>query len=169
MFRFEPTVHTLPVAPEAIVYLAESSNQPHVAVPGRKAQAAQATVVGLREGTDACSVYISLWLLADCELAVWVHETTVLPLTRLEEVAEEAWLFCESMGFIMDVVPFDTLPPAEREAILDRILRAEEAPEVVLPQPAPAAALATEVESEPAPFSPSPSDLARLGRLLSSF
>ena len=169
MFRFEPTIHQLPVEPEALVYLAESSNQPHVAVPGRKAQGAQANILALRNSPDTCWIYISLRLLADRELAVWVHEATELPLSLLQEVAEEAWLFCESMGFIMDVVPFDSRSASERAAILDRLRRSEGDAEASLPPAATTAGRGGEADSVQASFTPSPADLARLGRLLSSF
>ncbi|WP_373046251.1 hypothetical protein [Vulgatibacter sp.] len=174
MFHFDPTIQELPVNRESIAYLAESSNQPHVAVPGRQAQSSQAFVVALRTSSETVSIYVSLWLVLAREPAVWVYEKQNLPLSVLHEAVEEAWHFCESMGFMMDVVPAD-LGHVELARILSRLQRggeteADEA-QPVRPAEAPGAF------GTPGPaggsltptFTPSPGQLARLGRLLASF
>lgn len=170
MFHFDPTLQQLPATPGSVVYFAESSNQPNVAVPGRQAQAAQAIVVALREGGGAVSVYVSLFLVVDREPVIFAYEVRPLPRAGLDAAVDEAWAFCESMGFILDVVPFGDRSPAERERLLTRLRPAapgEHTPPLAAEAPA---ALTPGPHAAPnAPFTPSPAQLARLGRLLASF
>ena len=160
MFHFDPSIQQLPSNREAIAYLAESSNQPIVAVPGRQAQAAQAFAVAIRTSGQTFSFYVGLWLALAKEPIFYVHESRHLPLSVLESVAEEAWNFCESMGFILDVVPLAQRSVVEVERILSRLRPGEGVEEIsaapITPGPAPAR-------------DPSPAQLGRLGRLLASF
>ena len=169
MFHFDPTIQQLPARPEAVAYFAESSNQPNVAVPGRQAQAAQAVVTALRTSSETVSVFVSLFLVIDRAPAVYAYDMRNLPLAALEGAVDEAWAFCESMGFILDVVPFDTRSPAEQDRLLSRLrpsghddslALAAEPPSALTPGPATAPART---------FTPSPDQIARLGRLLASF
>jgi len=170
VFHFDPSIQQLPVSREAIAYLAESSNQPIVAVPGRQAQAAQAFAVAIRTSAETCSFYVVLWLAVAKEPAVWVYETRHLPISAIAGVADEAWNFCESMGFILDVVPIAQRSAAEVNRILARLRREEEGTdELPVPVPAPAAPTVTPGPSAGPGLLLSPAQLGRLGRLLASF
>ena len=169
MFRFDPTIQQLPASRASIAYLAESSNQPNVAVPGKQAQSAQAFAVAVRTSADTVSFYVSLWLAVTREPLFYVYEKERIPLRALGEVADEAWIFCESMGFILDVVPLADHSPVELERILSR-LRHDDVPDAS-DEPSRKPELGAQ-RFTPGPAqatSPSPAELARLGRLLASF
>jgi hypothetical protein len=170
VFHYDPTIQQLPAHPGSIAYFAESSNQPNVAVPGRQAQAAQAIVLALRSGKGMVSVFVSLYLVVDREPAVYAYEIRDLPRAGLDAAVEEAWAFCESMGFILDVVPFDSRSPVEQARLLTR-LRPAGRDDTDIPIAAePPAALTPGPAGQPdTTFTPSPAQLARLGRLLASF
>lgn len=176
MFQFDPRWKQLPATRGSIAFLAQSSNQPNLAVPGHQAQAAQAWIVALRTSGDTCSIFVFLWLMRERQAAVYTTPQQHLPLATLDGLIDEAQQFCESMGFIVDTIPFATLPAEEQQAILDRLppfqkegARAAAAappptpPEVQLVTPGPAAAAAS---SAPAV---SPDQIAGLGKLLASF
>lgn len=168
MFHFDPNLQQLSAPPGSVVYVAESSNQPNVAVPGRQAQAAQAIVVGLRSG-HSVSVFVSLYLAQERVPAIFVHERRRVPLTALDRAVEDAWVFCESMGFILDVQPFGSMSRVEQERLFAR-LRPGEASDTNAPVvPEPPAALTPGPTTPVAAPTPSPAELARLGRLLASF
>lgn len=171
MFRYDPSIRRLPASAASVAWLAESSNQPNVAVPGRQAQAAHAYAVALRRPGGALTCYVSLWLTLDREPAIYVHQQERATGAALDRLAEDAREFCESMGFILDVVPLrDEAAAADRARILARLRREEDAddrqlgaePPTALATPGPAAVPANA-------FEPTPEQIARLGKLLASF
>ena len=102
VFQFEPSLQQLAAKPGQLLALAESSNQPNVHVPGRQAQAAQAFVAAIQTSPDTCSIFVYLWLTQSRAPAIFAHERRHLPLASLEAAEDEAWHFCESMGFMLD-------------------------------------------------------------------
>src|SRR5690606_27527356 len=139
LFHFDPTIRQLPVRRGSIAWLAESSNQPNVAVPGRQAQAAQAYAVALRARGGTLAGYVSLWLTAAREPVVYVHDEENLPESALERFTQAARDFCESMGFILDPVSLDDASDEDRARILARLRREGEVTAVPLGAEPPAA------------------------------
>lgn len=175
LFQYDPRLKQLPSVRESILFLAESSNQPTVAVPGYEAQPTQAYAVGLRTRSDVGSVLVALWMRHSSELAVFVHERRRLPLAGIEAARDEAWHFCESMGFILDPIPFDAMAPEDQLATLERLppFRTPEtrADSQGLPQTEAVSSRITVEADRPSGHGPtfSPDQLSRLGRLLASF
>ena len=182
MFHYDSSLLQLAARPGQLLALAESSNQPQVHVAGRQAQPAQAFVVSLRQGPDTGSVFIYLWLTLARQPAVFVPDERTLPLSSLARVEEEAWNFCESMGFMLDRAQVGS--PAEQAELFARLppfqRPAERASVEPLVSPGPAAAFGTPPPlptTTPAPpATPGPGaaaltqeELAQLGRLLGGF
>lgn len=121
MFTLDDRLKGLPAAREQVLALYASLNQPHVAVPGRRAGNAQAYVVGLRGPGGAGAVFVYLHLAASGECAVYVSGRRAVPVDRLPEEQSAAIAFVESMGFMMDPVSFGALPRAQQEELLRRL------------------------------------------------
>jgi hypothetical protein len=174
MFVVDPSVQQIQAGRDQIVTLVESINQPHVAVPGKPAQNAQAFVVGIRRPSGDFNLHVYLWLVQSKEAVVYSPEERPVPLEGYRDVELEALQFCESMGFMTEPVGFRTLAPEAQDDLLSRLppfrppARAA-APEAVAPPPL----LASPVEPVPSPpapvAAPSPDRLERLIRFLGSF
>lgn len=161
MFRFEPDIQHLSLDRSSLAWLAESCNQPNVAVPGHQAQAAQGIVLAVEAG-GGLTCQVAIWLTGTRRLAIFTHPDTMSP-DELPRAIDEAQLFCESMGFILEPMPLES---AEVDRVLARLAGHDDSPAEpaiieVVPPP----------ETTPAASTPGPcpEELARLGRLLSSF
>jgi hypothetical protein len=177
MFVVDPTVQHIQAGRDQIVTLVESINQPHVAVPGKPAQNAQAFVVGIRRPSGDFGLHVYLWLVQSQEAVVYSPEPRTVPLEDYREVELEALQFCESMGFMTEPVGFRTLAPEAQDELLSRLppFREPARPAAPAPEAAPVArpVLASPVEPLPPPPAPaagaSPEQLERLVRFLGSF
>ena len=169
MFTVDPSVQQIQASREQIVTLAESINQPHVAVPGKQAQNAQAFVIGIRRPTGDFSVHVYLWLAQTREAVVYSPESGTVPLSAYRDVELEALQFCESMGFMTEPVGFRNLAPEAQDRLLAQLppFRRQ------VPDPAPvsveaAPVLASPLEPLPVPApsaTASPEQLEKLARL----
>lgn len=174
MFAIDPAVQRIHAGRDQIVTLVESINQPHVAVPGKQAQNAQAFVIGIRRPSGDFAVHVYLWLARTREAVVYSPEERVVPLAAYRDAELEALQFCESMGFMTEPVGFRNLSPEAQDALLARLppfrdpvqlaATAPEAPGLsVLASPlAPSAVPAAAGEA-------TPEQLDKLVRLLGSF
>lgn len=164
MFQYDPRLQQIPSARESILRLSESSNQPTVAVPGHEAQPAQAFIVAMRVGSDRATILVSLWLPRQRKLAVFVHDPRHVGLDEVAAAIGDAKEFCESMGFILDEIPWQATGAEEQLAVLDRL--------PPFRKPDPQAELTPglpRVEPSSSSETLSPDQLGKLGRLLASF
>jgi hypothetical protein len=168
MFAIDPGLQQIHAARDQIVTLLESINRPHVAVPGKQAQQAQAFVIGVRRPSGDFTVHVYLWLTQTREAVVYTPEQRVVPLAGYRDAELEATGFCESMGFMTEPVGFRNLAPEAQDALLARLppfrdpARSAEGPSV-LSSP-------VDLPAAPAPAGEaSPEQLEKLGRLLGSF
>lgn len=117
MYSFDERLKGLPAVKEQVVQLYQSLNQPHLAVPGRKAGPATAFVLGLR-GPSGFAVFVYLYLADSGECAVYVPSNGTVPSERYQSEESEALGFVESMGFIMDNLNFRARPGEEQETMI---------------------------------------------------
>jgi type IV pilus assembly protein PilF len=171
VFSIDERLKGIPAVKEQVVQLHQSLNQPHLAVPGRKAGPATADVLGLR-GPQGCAVFVYLYLGESGECAVYVPSSGTLPVDRYAELEVAALGFVESMGFIMDNVNFRARSSEEQEDLIRRLpVFRREPPQATAPPPTHAVA--------EAPTKPDAAGVAKvgsrgishaaLGRLLGSF
>ncbi len=114
MYTIDDRLKGLPAVKEQVVQLFQSLNQPHLAIPGRKAGAATAYVLGLR-GPQGFACFVYLYLPDSGECAVYVPSTGTVPADRYQGEEAEALGFVESMGFILDNLNFRNKTPQEQD------------------------------------------------------
>lgn len=117
MFTLDERLRGLPALKEQVVSLHQSLNQPHLAIPGRRAGNSVAFVVGLR-GPSGFAVFVYLYLLDSGECAVYVPSAGTVAAERFAAEEGEALGFVESMGFIMDNLNFRNRPVEEQDGMI---------------------------------------------------
>lgn len=144
--------------PSQVLDLFESTNQPMVQLSGRAAQAAQAAVVVVRTRAGVESI-VALTLTQSGETVIYASDKLV-PEAQAAQALEEALLFAESMGFILDTTGYRTLDTAHQYALVERLPAFQSLP-----------SRATERIAAPSPVSaPRASDpLAAVARLFAAF
>jgi hypothetical protein len=140
VFSIDPTLLHIDAVREQVVAIIESVNQPHVAIPGKQPQPAQAWVAGVRNANASFSLYIYLFLAGAQEPVIYVYAQRQFALESYREVETDALNFVESMGFMRENVNFRNLAPESQDELLSRIpvfapiesgeAAIEEAPEV---------------------------------------
>jgi hypothetical protein len=119
MFAEDKSRTHVDAVPAQIVGLFEATNQPLVQPPGGAAQAAQAVVVGVK-GRRGIEVLIALTLTESGENLIYTLEEPV-PVSKAQEAFDEAVVFAESMGFILDTTGWHSLDAAHREELIARL------------------------------------------------
>ncbi|MGZ6125459.1 MAG: tetratricopeptide repeat protein, partial [Myxococcales bacterium] len=117
MLQEDPERTHLPAEPQRIAALYLATNQPVVQPAGRAAQAAQAAVVALREGT-AFQVVVALTLAESGENVIYAGPP--VKQKDVQQAVEEALNFAESMGFILDASGWTNLDEVHRAELLER-------------------------------------------------
>jgi type IV pilus biogenesis/stability protein PilW len=117
MFTIDERLKGLPAVKEQVVQLYQSLNQPHLAVPGRRAGPALGYVLGLR-GPSGFAVFVYLYLPESGECAVYVPTNGTVAAEQYQSEEAEALGFVESMGFIMDNLNFRGRPIDEQEMMI---------------------------------------------------
>lgn len=165
MFIIDERLKGLPVPREQILDLHQSLNQPHLAVPGRRAGYATAYVLGLR-GAQGCAVFVYLSLRDSGECAVYVPDRGMVGIEHYGQLEAEALAFVESMGFMMDNLNFRSRSPQEQDDLVRRLpLFQREPPRASAPGAMTPAQGMSSTSAEPYRRS----SVGALGRLLSSF
>lgn len=117
MFTIDERLKGLPAVKEQVVQLYQSLNQPHLAVPGRKAGPASGYVLGLR-GPSGFAVFVYLYMPDSGECAVYVPSNGTVAAEQYQGEESEALGFVESMGFIMDNLNFRGRPVEEQDGLI---------------------------------------------------
>ena len=117
MFTLDERIRGLPAAKEQVVALYHSINSPHLAIPGKKAGPALASIVGLR-GAHGFAVFIYLFLPESQDCAVSASDRRNLSPDEYQAEEQEAIAFCESMAFMVDNTNFRGLSDDQQEALI---------------------------------------------------
>jgi hypothetical protein len=118
MYAHEPRVSHIQAAREHIVALHQSLNTPHLAVPGKAAQACQAYLVGTGNADGTYTVWVFLHLTETEEGVIFLSENRALAREQYPAEQAEALAFMESMGFMTDDLHFRERPPEEQEELV---------------------------------------------------
>lgn len=153
MFTIDERLKGLPVARAQVISLLQSINQPHLAIPGRRAGPATATIAVLR-GQAGCAVFVHLYLPESYEAAVYLPKNRALTDDQIPSEEADAIAFVESMGFMMDNMNFQARSVEEQE-------------EMIRTQPVFQKEFRAPPVGQAAPVQKSPA--TSLGRLLASF
>jgi hypothetical protein len=132
VYGIDQRLRGLPASREQVVAVYQSINQPHLAVPGRKAGPAQAYIVGLR-GSAGLAVFVYLFLPEAQDCAVYVPQRRNLAAEEYPHEEQEAQAFVESMGFMMDNLNFGERAVADQEALLRSLPVFQKDPQLAVP------------------------------------
>lgn len=157
MFSIDERIRGIPALREQVLSLYQSINQPHLAIPGKKAGPAQGFIVSLR-ATSGFGVFIYLYLGEAQDCAVYVSDKRNLSSEQLGEEESEAMGFVESMGFILDNLNFRQLGPDHQAELIKTLPVFQKDPKLA----APVAGGATK-------DAPKANATAALGKLFASF
>jgi hypothetical protein len=118
MYAHEPRVTHIQAQRDHIVALQQSLNSPHLAVPGKAAQACQAYLVGTANHDGTFTVWVFLHLTETEEGVIFLSENRALAREQYNAEQAEGLAFLESMGFMADDMHFRERPPEEQEELV---------------------------------------------------
>lgn len=155
MFTIDTKLRGVPVYRDQVISLFESTNSPHLAIPGKQAGPSQAFLLGLR-GASGFAIFVYLYLPESADCAIYISDQRINNAEEYHSAELDAIAFVESMGFILGNMNFRALSPADQ----DELIRTQP-PFMKDPR------LAVASAGKQGDARPSPSTL--LGRMLSSF
>ena len=118
MYAQESRVSHVQASREHIVSLHQSLNQPHLAVPGKAAQACHAFLVGTANADGSLTVWVFLHLTETEEGVVFLSENRQLEQPAYAGEEAEALAFLESMGFMSDDLHFRERSAEEQDELV---------------------------------------------------
>ena len=161
MFTFDERIRGLPAARDQVVALYQSINSPHLAIPGKQAGPAQASIVGVR-GPGGFVVFVYLFLAEVGDCAVYVPDRRNLSAEDYKDLEAEAVAFVESMGFMVDNMNFRTLSAPQQDELLKTLPVFLKDPKLAPPPSSGPGSKATQLEPQQAKKSIHSASLARL-------
>ncbi|MCX5868867.1 MAG: hypothetical protein NT009_15555 [Proteobacteria bacterium] len=114
MFEIDKTQLFIPVKPEEMVEVCYSVNTILVAPADHSAESTKAYIVSARKGS-AFIFYIFLFLINSGRGVIYRRDDEMVEQKDYSKVLDEAFMFLESMGFIMDRVDLRSLSLDERK------------------------------------------------------
>ncbi len=119
MFSVDTSVRHIAVQRGVVVALYASLNKPHLAVPGKTAQEAQAFICGVRNANATFSIYVSLYLTATHEMVHYTDsDRPEVAAAQFRDAEADAVGFVESMGFMIEDLGFRNLPPDQQDQLI---------------------------------------------------
>jgi hypothetical protein len=119
MFSVDSRLHHLSAQRSNVIALYASLNAPHIGVPGKTAQEAQAFIVSIRNASGNFAVFVTLYLTKTHEL---IHYTDSdqpdVPKEGYLDAEADAVGFVESMGFMLDNLNYRALPADQQDNLL---------------------------------------------------
>lgn len=120
MFELCEQRSSLPLERERVIRLMMSFNEPMIAPPRHHVQPTHAYICTFKED-ESLSVYIYLYLMTE-KVGLMYKYAEELPVSEGSRIAEEeAVLFAEDMGFLMDDLKFEDLFISQQEKLLATI------------------------------------------------
>jgi len=155
VFTLDTRLRGIPVTPGQVISIFQSSNSPHLAIPGKQAGHSKAYVLGVRTASAfAMFVYLYLPEISDC--AIYSSDQRIANVEDYREAESDAIAFVESMGFIVVNMNFRALGPADQEELIRSLPIFMRDPRLV-------------VHSVSGAIGVRPNPTTALGRLLASF
>ena len=120
MFELCDQKSSLPLERERVIRLMMSFNEPMIAPPRHHVQPTHAYICTFKED-EGLSVYIYLYLMTE-KVGLMYKYLKEVPISEGSRIAEdEAVLFAEDMGFLMDDLRFEDLLILQQEKLLATI------------------------------------------------
>jgi type IV pilus biogenesis/stability protein PilW len=116
-FAHDPAHDHVDTRPDRVIAMSLSSNQPHVQAGSQSAQAAHAAVVAIMLDDGTCQSMVALQLASGENV---IYSSAPVAPQLVPEVMEEAVLFAESMGFLLDDTGWARLPADQRDQLFER-------------------------------------------------
>jgi hypothetical protein len=154
VFTFDTKLRGVPVSRDQVVSLFESTNSPHLAIPGKQAGPSQAFLLGIRTA-NGFSMFVYLYLPESADCAIYTSDQRITSAEEYRNAESDAIGFVESMGFILGNMNFRALSPADQDELIRTQPPFMKDPRLAV--------------SHPAGKSERPSPTVLLGRILSSF
>jgi hypothetical protein len=114
MFEIDSTQTYVPARPEEVVEVYYSVNTILVAPAGHSAEPTKAYIISVKK-SSAFLFYIYLFLIDSGRGVLYRREEELVGPKEYPRVVEEAFIFLESMGFIMDRIDLHSLSAGERK------------------------------------------------------
>jgi Tfp pilus assembly protein PilF len=121
VLRVDPTLNHIPARREHVVSLYESINQPLVNIPSHGTAPTGAYLLGTRNEHGYYTVFVYLHQPETRAVIIYVSEPRNLTADQFRVEEQEAVRFVESMGFMVDSVPFRQLAATEQDAVMGRV------------------------------------------------
>lgn len=119
MFTVDGALKSVPAQRAQVLALHASLNKPHLAVPGKPAQEAQAYICALRNPNGSFTLVVSLFLVQTNELVQYTDaDRREVDANGYTDAEADALGFVESMGFMLENLNFRKLPPAQQDELL---------------------------------------------------
>lgn len=146
MFIVDQTIEDLKIRERNLFKVFFSMNNHQVATPEMMLEEARSYIMFFREAKDKISAFIGLHLLLTDRKLYYSHSSNPFPAEELDAVQEEALVFAEGLGAMLDELDFTRLSPGEANRWIDRQDIFKSIPE---PHSAPETQTPEAVQSEP--------------------
>lgn len=168
MYTLDPRLRGLPASREQVVALHQSLNQPHVAIPGKRAGPASAFTLGLK-GPSGLNVLVYLFLPDSADCAVYTSDRRNVSVQDYASLEGDALAFVESLGFMMDDLGFAALSSVEQEELMKSLPLFSRDPKSWTGAGSSPSSAAPAAKDAAMPRSSGPAPLLAWGRFLSTF
>jgi hypothetical protein len=119
MFGVDSRLHHLAAQRSDVIAIYASLNQPHIGVPGKTAQEAQAFIISTRNASGHFSIFVTLHLTKTHELVHYTDsDQPEVPKEGYRDAEADAVGFVESMGFMLDNLNYRSLPPDQQDNLI---------------------------------------------------
>ena len=117
MFTIDTKLRGVPVNRDQVISLFQSTNSPHLAIPGKQAGPSQAFLLGLR-GQSGFAIFVYLYLPESADCAIYTSNQRINSVEEFHSAESDAIAFVESMGFILGNMNFRALSPADQDELI---------------------------------------------------
>jgi len=120
MFQWDKTLKNLDVPAEQLLHLFRSMRDVQLALPGSPAQEASAYLCQYQAGANVGTL-VALHLHKSAQLAVYVDAPQEIPADHADRALDQALVFVESIGFLMNDLDIQLLSAADRTLLWEAL------------------------------------------------
>lgn len=120
MFQWDKSLKSLDVPAEQLTQLFRSMRDVQLALPGIPAQEASAYLCQY-QGEDKVGTLVALHLHKNAELAIYVDNPREVFVDQAERALDQALMFVESIGFLMNDLDIQLLSASDRTLLWDSL------------------------------------------------
>ena len=120
MFQWDKSLKNLDVPAEQLLQLFGSMRDVQLALPGIPAQEASAYLCQYQSG-DSVGTLVALYLHKSAQLAIYVDTPREVPEEKAERALDQALVFVESIGFLMNDLDIQLHSASDRAMLWDSL------------------------------------------------